>query len=165
MMPPHLSLVSLVLLLLSACASGPGFDTQRVKLEATPRSAVAELPAARGQLVLWGGTILSTSNLESHTRLEVLAFPLNRRQMPQRNSDPLGRFILERKGFLEPTSYTEGRMVTVVGTVARSENGKVGSSDYLYPVIEASELYLWSRDSEKSNLSNVHFGIGVGIGL
>ena len=161
----RLSLVSLVLLLLNACASGPGFDTRKVNLAVTPHSAVAELPATRGRPVLWGGVIINTRNLESYTRLEVLAYPLSRNQMPQRDRDPLGRFILERQGFLEPTSYAKGRMVTIVGTVKGSEKGKVGGADYVYPVIEASELYLWPRDSEYSNQSNVHFGIGVGIGF
>lgn len=165
MMLSRLSLLLLVSLLLSACASGPGFDTNRVDLAVTPRSAVAELPAARESPVLWGGVILSTRNLESRTRIEVLAYPLNSNQMPQRDSDPLGRFILERQGFLEPATYAEGRMVTVVGTVLRSESGKVGGSDYVYPVIAARNLYLWSRDSEYNNRSNVHFGIGVGFGL
>jgi len=158
-------LLSIVLLLLGACASGPSFDTRRVDLAVTPRSAVAEQPLTSGQTVLWGGVILNTRNLESHTVLEVLAYPLNSNQMPQRGRDPLGRFILERQGFLEPASYAEGRMVTVVGTLERSESGTVGGSDYVYPVIEANELYLWPRDSEQYNRSNVHFGIGVGIGL
>lgn len=161
----RLSLLSIVLLLLSACASGPGFDTKRVDLTVTPRSAVAELPATRGRPVLWGGVILNTRNLESQTRLELLAYPLNRSQMPLRDRNPLGRFILEHQGFLEPASYAEGRMLTVVGTVIRSEKGKVGGSDYTYPVLKASELYLWPRNSEYNNQSNVHFGIGVGIGL
>lgn len=161
----RISLPAIVLLLLSACASGPGFDTKRVDLAVTPRSAITELPATRDRTVMWGGVILDTRNLESQTRLEVLAYPLNRRQMPLRDRDPLGRFILEHQGFLEPASYSEGRMVTVVGTVIRSENGKVGGSDYKYPVIKASKLYLWPRNSEYNNPSNVHFGIGVGIGL
>jgi outer membrane lipoprotein len=165
MLLPRLSLLSLLLLLLSACASGPGFDTTQVDLAATPRSAITEIPVASGQTVLWGGVILNIRNQESITRLEVLAYPLNRQQLPLRNQDPLGRFILEHPDFLEPTSYTEGRMVTIVGSVARSETGKVGGTDYVYPVIEANELHLWSRDSEKNTFSNIHFGIGVGIGL
>lgn len=159
------SLLPIVLLLLSACASGPTYDTSGVDLAATPRSAVAELPLMRGRTVLWGGVVLSISNLESRTRLEVLAYPLDSRQMPQRDQDPLGRFILERRGFLEPATYDEGRMVTALGTLERSESGKVGDSDYVYPVIEANDLYLWSRDSEKNNRTSVHFGFGLGVGL
>ena len=165
-MKPYNPLLLLLLpLLLSACASGPNFDTRRVDTAVTPRSAVTELPATRGRPVLWGGVILNTSNLEDLTRLEVLAYPLNSRQMPKREQDPLGRFILEHRGFLEPASYAEGRMVTVVGTMTRSESGTVGGSAYVYPVIEATDIYLWSRESGYSSPSNVHFGIGVGIGL
>jgi outer membrane lipoprotein len=153
------------LLILGGCASGPAFDTTRVDKSITPRSAVAELAANTGKTVLWGGVILSTANLENTTRIEVLAYPLDSSQMPLRDRDPLGRFMLERRGFLEPASYTEGRMVTVTGTLVRTQQGKVGGSDYTYPVVEADKLYLWSKDSEYNNRSNVHFGIGVGIGL
>ncbi|MEE9422080.1 MAG: Slp family lipoprotein, partial [Gammaproteobacteria bacterium] len=65
----RLPLLSLVLLLLNACASGPGFDTAKVDLEVTPRSAVAEIPATSDQTILWGGVILNTRNQESLTRL------------------------------------------------------------------------------------------------
>jgi outer membrane lipoprotein len=161
----QLSLLSLVLLMLSACASGPRFDTKQVDPTITPRSATAKLPTVSEQSVLWGGVILSTRNLENRTQIEILAYPLNNNQKPERNSDPLGRFILERYGFLEPTSYAEGRMVTAIGKVERTVNGKVGGSDYNYPVLQASNLHLWSRDDEESGWSNIHFGVGVGIGF
>ena len=164
MMPYQILLIP-VLLFLTACASGPGFDTQRVDLTVTPRSAVAELTTVQGQQVLWGGVILNLRNLENLTRIEVLAYPLNGRQLPKTGRDPVGRFILETADFLEPTTYTKGRLVTVTGTVVRSEKGKVGNADYVYPVVEAGDLYLWPRDSEDSNWSNIHFGIGVGISL
>jgi outer membrane lipoprotein len=160
-----LHLLWLAPLLLSACASGPAFDTSRVDLSVTPRSAVAGLPATTGRPVLWGGVILGTTNLEKRTRVEVLAYPLDTDQMPLRDRDPLGRFILERQGFLDPAAYAEGRVLTVVGKLLRTQTGKVGDSDYMYPVIEASELYLWPRGSEYDNRSNVRFGIGVGVGF
>lgn len=152
-------------LLLSACASGPAFDTSRVDLSLTPRSAVAGSPVKTGKSVLWGGVILSTTNLENRTRVEVLAYPLDTEQMPLRDRDSLGRFILERPGFLEPAAYAEGRVLTVVGKVLRTQTGKVGDSDYVYPVIEADALYLWPRDSGYDNRSDVRFGIGVGVGF
>ena len=161
----RLCLISLVLLLLGACASGPRYDTSEVNLGITPRSAVAELDMVRDQTVLWGGVILATSNMETLTRLEVLAYPLNSDQLPQLEREPLGRFLLEREGFLDPATYAEGRLLTTTGTVVRSDRGQVGSVEYVYPVIEASEVYLWPRDSERTNRSRVHFGIGVGIGL
>jgi outer membrane lipoprotein len=155
----------LMALLLAACAGRPAFDTSRVDLAATPRSAVAELPATVGTPVLWGGVILNTVNREASTRLEMLAYPLDGNQKPMRDSDPLGRFILERRGFLEPASYAEGRMLTAVGTVVGSESGRVGDSDYLYPVVEAGDLYLWPTERAYDRGSSVHFGVGVGIGF
>ena len=161
----RICLLSLVLLLLGACASGPRYDTREVNLAITPRGAVNELELVRGQTVLWGGVILATSNMESLTRLEVLAYPLNSDQEPQLEREPLGRFLLERTGFLDPATHAEGRLLTAKGTVARSDRGQVGGVEYIYPVIEASESYLWPRDSGHTNRSRVHFGIGVGIGL
>lgn len=161
-----LPLLWLLPLLLSACASGPKFDTAGVDPAVTPRAVAAEPSANTGKTVLWGGVILSTRNLENRTRVEVLAYPLDSSQMPKRDRDPLGRFIVEREGFLEPASYAEGRLLTTLGTLDGTQAGKVGGSDYLYPIVDASELYLWPKDSEYgSNRSNVHFGIGVGIGL
>jgi outer membrane lipoprotein len=152
-------------LLLGACASGPAFDTSQVDTSLTPRSAAAQMPANSGKSVMWGGVILSTTNLENRTRVEVLAYPLDRDQMPRRDRDPLGRFMLEKQGFLDPASYAEGRLLTGVGKLVRSQAGKVGDSDYEYPVIDADRLYLWPQDSEYNNRSNVHFGVGVGVGF
>jgi outer membrane lipoprotein len=161
----RLLLSSIVLFLLGACASGPGYDERQVNLAVTPRSAVAELDMVRGQAVLWGGVILNTINMQSMTRLEVLAYPLNSSQMPQRNRDPLGRFLLKKQGFLEPASYAEGRLITATGTIVGTDRGDVGGIEYIYPVIEAGDIYLWPRDSEDTSGNRVHFGIGVGIGL
>jgi outer membrane lipoprotein len=161
----RLCLSSIVLFLLGACASGPGYDTRQLNLTITPRRAVAELDLIRDQRVLWGGVILNTINMKSITRLEILAYPLNSEQMPQQGRDPLGRFILEQQGFLEPATYTEGRLLTTTGTVVGTDRGEVGSVEYVYPVIEAGDIYLWPRDSEDTNRGKVHFGIGVGIGL
>lgn len=157
-------LTGVLLLLLSACASGPTFNTARVDRSLTPRSAVAEFAVNRDKSVLWGGVILNTSNLAANTQIEVLGYPLDSDNRPQRDSEPLGRFIIEHAGFLEPTSYNQGRQVTVLGTLAKTMSGKVGATDYNYAVIQAQQLHLWSKDSG-SGKSNVHFGIGVGIGL
>ena len=161
----RLLLLSIVMLLLGACASGPGYDERQVNLAVTPRSAVAELEMVRDQTVLWGGVILNTINTESMTRVEVLAYPLDSSQMPERNRDPLGRFLLEKQGFLEPATYAEGRLITTMGTVVGKDRGQVGGIEYIYPVIKAGDIYLWPRDREETNRGRVHFGIGVGIGL
>jgi outer membrane lipoprotein len=153
----------ILLLLLSACASAPTFNTGGVDRSLTPRGVAAEPQLAGGKYVLWGGVILTTTNLKDTTQIEVLAYPLDSNQRPQRDRDPLGRFILEKAGFLEPASYAEGRLITTVGKVAGTRAGQIDASDYRYPVIATRQLHLWARDRGYRG-SSVHIGIGAGSG-
>lgn len=153
-----------VFALLSGCASTPEFDTSQVDRSLTPQSVIAEPEVSRGKVALWGGTILDTRNLKQATQIEVLGYPLNASNQPKLESKPLGRFIIKHSGYLEPTTYAQGRQLTVLGSISGSQDGKVGETSYTYPVISDSQLHLWPQTSER-NRSNVHFGIGVGIGL
>ncbi|MGB5539679.1 MAG: Slp family lipoprotein [Gammaproteobacteria bacterium] len=152
------------LLLLGACASGPTFQTAGVDRTLTPRGVAAEPQRAMGQTVLWGGVILTTTNLQDSTQIEVLAYPLDSNEWPLRDNEPLGRFLLLQDGYLEPASYAEGRLISVTGTVTGTRAGRVGDTAYAYPVISAGQLYLWPRDSARDR-TRVIFGVGVGVGL
>ena len=155
-------LLSLLLLtsLLTACASTPAFDTSTVVKSLTPRSVIAEPAGSQGKTALWGGTILDTQNLKDSTRIEVLAYPLDSSQRPLLSGKPLGRFIIQQQGYLEPASYSQGRLVSVIGSVGESQRGKVGESAYTYPVINAEQLHLWSPESGRSR-TGFRFGIGI----
>lgn len=154
-------LLSLFLIsLLLSCAASPNFDTTQVDQSLTPRSVIAEPAISQGKIVLWGGTILDTRNLKDATQIEVLAYPLNSFHQSMQESKPLGRFIIHHQGYLEPATYAQGRQLTVLGSVSDSKSGKVGESNYDYPVINAHQLHLWSPDSEESK-TTFHFGIGV----
>jgi outer membrane lipoprotein len=157
-------LLWLLPLLLGACATGPKFDTTGVNRALTPKNSVARLPGVEGKQVLWGGSILRTTNLKDSSEIEVLGYALDSDQKPQTDQQPLGRFIFQVKGYLEPATYAKDRLVTVVGKLSRAQTGKVGESDYTYPVIAAEQLYLWPKESEYDN-SGVRFGIGVGVGF
>jgi outer membrane lipoprotein len=84
--------------------------------------------------------------------------------MPQTRRDSLGRFIFEYSGYLEAASYAAYRLISVVGRVQQVQTGRVGETDYLYPVITAQQIYLWPKDSERDR-TRFHFGIGIGGGL
>jgi len=157
-----LSLASLSLLigLLTSCAITPDFDTTKVDQALTPKSVVAESSLSHGKIVLWGGTIIEIHNLKNSTQIEVLAYPLNSSHRPMQESQPLGRFIIQNKGYLEPSNYAQGRLLTVLGSVSKSQSGKVGESSYIYPVINAQQLHLWSLNDDQNNTS-FHFGIGI----
>lgn len=154
----------LLLVLLSGCASTPEFDTSQVDRSLTPQSVVAEPGPSLGKVALWGGTILDTRNLKETTQIEMLAYPLDSSYRPLLEKKPLGRFIISHAGYLEATTYAQGRQLTVLGSVSGSQSGKVGESSYDYPVITGSQMHLWSQSSEGSR-GNVHFGIGIGVGL
>lgn len=153
-------LTLLLLALLSSCASTPDFDTTQVDRSLTPQGMVAEKDINLGKITLWGGTILDTSNLEDTTRFEVLAYPLDASHRPLLESKPLGRFIIHYDGYLEPTTYAPGRLLTVLGKVSKTQSGKVGESTYTYAVVDSQQLHLWSLDSGR-NRTSFHFGLGV----
>jgi outer membrane lipoprotein len=159
----HCFLLFSLFLLLGACASGPNFNTYGVDRALTPRGVAAAPQPASGKLVLWGGVIVSTANLKDRTQIEVLAYPLDSNERPKQQDDPLGRFILEQAGYLEPASYAEGRLVTVVGTVSGVLPGTVGESDYTFPLVTARQLTLWPT-SRGDDGTSIHFGIGAGSG-
>lgn len=149
-----------LLVLLSNCTSTPEFNTTQVDRSLTPQGVVAEPDINLGKMALWGGTILDTRNLTEATRIEVLAYPLDASHRPLLGSKPLGRFIIMSSGYLEPTTYTPGRLVTVLGKVVESQTGKIGESTYIYAVINSEQVHLWSLDSGRKNTS-FHFGLGV----
>ncbi|MCG6938057.1 MAG: Slp family lipoprotein [Gammaproteobacteria bacterium] len=155
-------LIFLLFSLLASCATTPEFDTTQVDQSLTPRGVVAEPDESIGKTALWGGTILETRNLRDSTEIEVLAYPLNTFHRPLLDSEPLGRFIIHRTGYLEPTNYAQGRSITVLGKISGSESGKVGESTYTYAVINSEQLYLWSQNSERTRTS-LHFGVGIGL--
>jgi outer membrane lipoprotein len=56
-----------------------------------------------------------------------------------------GRYLVVVDRFLDPAIYRSGRDITVAGEVRGSEVHRLGEIDYRYPVIAASELYLWKK--------------------
>lgn len=156
------ALYFLIILFLAGCASTPRFDTTLVDRSLTPQKVQSQYDSSLGKTVLWGGVILDFSNLQETSQIEILAYPLNSAERPLLDEKPLGRFLLLREGFLEPTVYMQGKILSVRGTVAPSQQGKIGASDYVYPVLKAQQIELWApkRDSVRSS-----FHIGIGIGL
>lgn len=151
------------MLALAGCASmpqalrAPGIDPGLP----SPDSALARPGDAQGRLVRWGGVIIGTRNLPTTTRIEILAYPLDRRGRPELGATPSRRFLDEQAGYLEPMTYRKGRVVTVVGVLERPVLGHIGAASYLYPQVQGRSLYLWP----KRDRTGPHFGIGIGFGI
>lgn len=150
--------LSLLALLLSGCASGPEFPSEGIAKKLTPQKAVAEIDSKQGKRVIWGGTILASRNMEEKSQLEILAYPLDSNQYPDRDEGALGRFLAESKGYLETVDYAVGRQVSILGTVREVRSGQVDAADYQYPLVDIEQIYLWPKGGKPD--SRVHFGIG-----
>lgn len=156
-------LIFCLALVLAACATTPPIDMTGIDPTLTPDKALSNIDAARGQRVAWGGAIVNTKNLKDVTEIEVLGYPLAKDGRPDLRAAPQHRFLLVRQGYLEAADYRNGRLVSAVGTVTGTRNGMVGEAPYVYPVLQANEIYLWPLEETRSNNSGVNFGIGVGV--
>ena len=82
-----------VVLSVTGCASAPDLNLDGVDQSIQPRDVVADLQTYRGKRVLWGGTIVNSTNVKTGTELELLVYPLKRDFKPV----PLG-FNIEVSG-------------------------------------------------------------------
>jgi outer membrane lipoprotein len=155
-----LALCLLVAGLLAACATAPKFDTTGVDFSITPARAVTENATLQGTPLVWGGIIIASTNLKQVTQFEILAYPLDGDLRPDTGKQPMGRFLAQQDGYLETADYTAGRLMTVSGTLQGTRIGRIGESEYTYPVLQVKQHYLWARAGGSPDTS-VHFGIGV----
>lgn len=158
---PYQRLFFLVLFLVG-CASTPEFNTDGVDLSLKPKQAAIENNALKGKSVLWGGMIIASTNLKESTQLEILAYPLDSRFRPMSDGQALGRFLAVRAGYMETTDFSQGRLITVQGTLGAIRKGYVGESEYVYPVVNIKQLKLWPKEGDYTE-PRMRFGIGVMI--
>ena len=95
--------------------------------------------------VRWGGTIVNVQNLEGPvTVFEVVSRPLERTGKPLHNDESSGRFLARVEQFIDPEIIKVGRDITFTGTLVGRYDGKVGDSQYLFPVLIASNYTFWT---------------------
>ena len=147
-----------MLIVLCACATSPKFNISDVDIHLTPQQSVANNEAL-GKRVLWGGVIIDSKNLTNKSQLEILAYPLTSSHRPNLDKEPLGRFLASKEAYLETKDYTQGRLITILGTLEKRVAGKIGESEYIYPVANIEESFIW----KKSSSSDTQFHIGIGV--
>tara|TARA_Y100001956_G_scaffold79903_1_gene94107 strand:+ start:1899 stop:2453 length:555 start_codon:yes stop_codon:yes gene_type:complete len=129
-------------ILLSACSTLPdnlkSEDPLLVTNYATWLSAQQSQPQVR-----LGGVIAKVTNLKDKTRVEVVNLPINSNGKPDISQEPQGRFIGYIDGFVEPVSFAEGRLITLLGEGREGEKGSVGEHEYTYPVMQVEGFHLW----------------------
>ena len=158
-----LNTLLLSLLLLSGCASSPKV-TEDAERGITPVQAASEEVPVPDRPLQWGGVIVEFNNLAEMTELQILAYPLKSNGRPDVSASPTGRFIAQRRGYLESVDYGKGRQITATGAFEGRREGQVGEASYTFPVLKADELILWPEQSERQATPRVNFGFGVGSG-
>lgn len=157
-MPRHPLAIAALAALAAACAGSPDFDTSGIDAGLSPQAAAER--SAVGERVLWGGQVLAGRNEAGRTLLEVVGYPLDGNQRPDAKATPVGRFLVEKEGYLELADYGPGREISVVGNVLRVETGTVGEASYRYPVVGADRLHTWTPEHPRASPS-FHIGVGV----
>lgn len=160
-------LVCLVITI-TGCASGPmkidgelsDFTVAQVRSQLGDDS---EMSLPETGAVLWGGVVLTTKNMSDATQIEVMGYPLDRRQRPMTGREAEGRFLVRHEGYLELVDYAAGRSVTVLGTLSGVITGSVGAAEYRFPLLQSDEVHLWKQVAPASN-PGFTFGIGINLG-
>ncbi len=99
-----------------------------------------------GKTVILGGVISETRNKQGVTEIEVVEKDLDYLGYPSSADKSLGRFIFRKKGYLESEIFEKGRAITGAGTLVGTHKGKIGETDYEFPVIEVEEIKLWKEN-------------------
>jgi outer membrane lipoprotein len=98
-----------------------------------------------GRTVILGGYIVRIWNVPGETFLDVLERPLDPEDRPILIEQSEGRFLIRYDQYLDPLTYTAGRMVTVAGRVLGTYTDTVGERDTVYPLLAGIEIYLWPQ--------------------
>jgi len=155
-------LVAASIAVLGACAAPP-IETD-VAADARRPDQVAAAPDTAAGDVLWGGRIVDARNGDAVTEIEVLAYPLDRRQRPMTGRTPEGRFLLRADGYLETVDYAPDRLVTVLGRLDGTVEGRIGEVVRLLPLVRPGSLHLW-RPGDPDTGPRFTFGLGLGLEL
>ncbi len=137
--------LSMLLAIMGGCVYAISRENRESALkDLTPESILRDFETYRGRLVLMGGEIIKTRNLEKETQIEVLQRPLSRssdRPLEDKKAD--GRFLVTYRTFQDPYVFSQGRSITVAGVVVGKEVSQIGQKNYIYLVLENRETHLW----------------------
>ncbi|HET6804588.1 MAG TPA: Slp family lipoprotein [Frateuria sp.] len=158
-------LVPAVLLSLAACAPAPIYKPAPDAVTVAPFQVAQSPEQFASRQVIWGGRIVGVTNLADHSEVEILAYPLDKSQRPQANDSGNGRFIAVMPGYVESLDYPAGGLITVNGQLHGSRAGKVGQAGYVFPLVQVNQAHVWTTEEMRKGKNNVHFGLGVGVGI
>ena len=145
-------LISVVLLALSACAPVLSRGIMKESMREFSLNYLRETPEVfQGKLFILGGLIVETRLTVTGSQIEALQVPVDSYGYLDRSGHSQGRFFAlypKSKGLLDPMVYKKGREVTLAGEFVETRKGKIDEMEYVYPVFEVREIYLWEERME-----------------
>jgi len=116
--------------------------------------------AHRGQLVVLGGKVVSTTRLKDRTRIEVLQLPLTDDYIPRTDQESAsqGRFYAYDAGkeILDPSTLSEGTPITLVGEILELQTTQVDQADPDFPTISIKDLTTWEVSEARRWWASTH---------
>jgi outer membrane lipoprotein len=145
-------LIVIFLLALSSCSPVLNREVMKEGVRDFSLAYLRETPEVfEGKLFILGGLIVQTRLTGTGSQIEALSAPVDSYGYLQRTERSQGRFIAvypKSKGLLDPMVYRKGREVTLAGEFVEARKGKIDEMDYVYPVFEIREIYLWEERKE-----------------
>lgn len=136
-------LVGLVAIALSGCVTVPDAIQGT---SPTPQQDLTRVMAAPslyiGQEARFGGKVVNVRNEQGKTRLEIATVPLDSGARPLLGAASRGRIYADVNGFLDPVDFRD-QLVTVVGPIAGTVDGKIGDTPYKYMMMNVTGYKRW----------------------
>jgi outer membrane lipoprotein len=136
-------LLSIYLLLLSACSNLPTAIEDPPLFDISYNQATQDITHYKGAPVRWGGVIIDVENEQNFSLVQVLYYPLNHYGRPRLDEPNKGRFLFKSAEFLDPAVYTKDTTITVAGTLKGEIERSVGKKTLRLPLISATVIHLW----------------------
>ncbi|ELY4301728.1 Slp family lipoprotein [Cronobacter turicensis] len=135
--------LALSILLLGGCVSVP--DAIKGTSPTPQQDLVRVMNAPQlyiGQEARFGGRVVNVDNQQGKTRLEIATLPLDSAARPLLGQPSRGRIYADVNGFLDPVDF-RNQLVTVVGPITGTVEGKIGSSPYKFMVMQVNGFKRW----------------------
>ncbi len=149
-MKKNIFILMVVILVLSSCAPVLNKQLMREGTRNVPfPDLVANPDQYTGKLFILGGIIVDTKFMQKGSQIEALYVPVDSRgYLEEYVKYTGGRFLAfypKERGLLDPVIYKKGREITLAGTFLTVQKGKIDEMEYVYPVFEIKQLYLWEE--------------------
>jgi outer membrane lipoprotein len=149
----RVALIAMAMMFLAACT--PQILSHDLMKQGAWEFSLADLwktpEEFEGKLFILGGVIYETKFLEQGSQIEAIYVPVNSYGYLKTEKQWEGKFIAaypKSKGILDPFIYNRGKEITLAGVFVGLRKSKIDEREYVYPVFDIKEIYLWDWEKE-----------------